>query len=139
MIQYNQLTNIHICLGNWVHIKFGQPNKGRFTFYIEKLTREQKLDIYQKRKLGYFYSLLSKEYGIKDCNIKYLISLIHYHDKGILRENNNRKYSYKLKLEIINKVLLKNHSMYYIVIEYGLPSPGMLVNWIKSYKKMVII
>lgn len=91
--------------------------------------------MYHKRKLGYSYSLLSKEYGIRVCNITYLISLIHYHGKGILRENNNRKYSYKLKLEIINKVLLKNHSMYSTAIEYGLPSPGMLVNWIKSYKE----
>ncbi|MEE1466949.1 MAG: IS3 family transposase [Clostridium sp.] len=102
---------------------------------MSKLTREQKIEMYHKRESGVTVQELAKEYKIRKDNIHYLIRLIEKHGEGILRNDKNRYYSSSLKEEIINKVLLDNHSVSSIAIEYGLSSDGMLFNWIKSYKE----
>ena len=91
--------------------------------------------MYHKRESGVTVQELAKEYKIRKDNIHYLIRLIEKHGEGILRNDKNRYYSSSLKEEIINKVLLDNHSVSSIAIEYGLSSDGMLFNWIKSYKE----
>lgn len=112
---------------------FGHPNNWR-PFYM-KLTREQKIEIYEKRyKAGRTIPSLSNEYGIKKSNIAYLISLIDRHGTDILRKNENRYYSPELKLEIINKVLIQNQPVWATALEYGLSSDGMLHLWINRYK-----
>lgn len=102
---------------------------------MAKLTRKQKIEIYTKRKNGVLMTILSKEYNIRCDNINYLIRLIDKHGFNILRKNKNNYYSPKLKVEIINKVLVDGQSIKSTAIEYGLSSDGMLVNWINSYKK----
>lgn len=104
-------------------------------FIMSKLTREQKIEIYHKRRTGAALQKLAIEYNIRRENIAYLIRLIDKHGEGILRSEANRYYSPILKEEIINKVLLNKQSVYSIAIEYGLSSVGMLTNWIKSYKE----
>lgn len=104
-------------------------------FKMSKLTREQKIEMYHKRESGVTVRELAKEYKIRKDNIHYLIRLIEKHGEGILRNDKNRYYSSSLKEEIINKVLLDNHSVSSIAIEYGLSSDGMLFHWIKSYKE----
>ena len=69
---------------------------------MAKLTREQKIELYKKRKQGETVSSLSKEYQIRSDNIKYLVRLIDRHGFDILRSNKNNYYSPELKLEIIN-------------------------------------
>lgn len=101
---------------------------------MSKLTREQKLEIYKRRKQGKTLKELSKEYNIRVTGIQYLIKLIDFHGESILRKDRNRYYSPELKEEIINQVLLQNQSILSTAIRYGLPSSGMLVNWIRSYK-----
>ena len=101
---------------------------------MSKLTREQKIEIYNKRKSGTNISILAKEYKINIHNIKYLVKLIDTHGTDILRKDKNNYYSPKLKEEIINKVLISNQSINSVSLEYGLPSKGMLDNWIRSYK-----
>ena len=102
---------------------------------MSKLTREQKIEIYEKRKQGKSIVSLSKEYNVRRCNINYLISLIDKHGENILRKDKNKIYPQKLKEEMINKVLLNQQSAVSTAIEYGLSSTGMLINWIKSYKE----
>lgn len=104
-------------------------------FIMSKLTREQKIEIYHKRRSGVALQKLAIEYDIRRENIAYLIKLIDKHGDGILRSETNRYYSPILKEEIINKVLLNKQSVYSLAIEYGLSSVGMLMNWIKSYKE----
>ena len=72
---------------------------------MAKLTREQKIEIYEKRKKGISFSKLSKEYNIRKDNIQYLCRLIDRHGIDILRKDKNIKYSKTLKEEIINQVL----------------------------------
>lgn len=103
-------------------------------FYMTKLTREQKIEIYEKRKSGVTFSQLSKEYSIRQCRIAYLYSLIDMHGTEILRIDKNMNYSSALKKEIINQVFIHGNSVYSTAIQYGLPSSGMLTKWIKSYK-----
>ncbi|MEE0493427.1 MAG: IS3 family transposase [Thomasclavelia spiroformis] len=101
---------------------------------MAKLTREQKIELYKKRKQGETVSSLSKEYQIRSDNIKYLVRLIDRHGFDILRSNKNNYYSPELKLEIINKVLIDGKSITGTAIEYGLAGDGLLHSWINSYK-----
>lgn len=103
---------------------------------MSKLTREEKIEIYKKRKRGVTITSLSKEYKINRENIKYLIKLIDYNGIDILRNGKNRYYSLELKEEIINRVLIDKKSLRQTAIEYGLLNKGILYNWIKKYKEM---
>ncbi|MEG0593011.1 MAG: hypothetical protein RR512_06825 [Coprobacillus sp.] len=102
---------------------------------MAKLTREQKIEIYNKQKQGKTTSALSNEYQVRGSYIRYLVSLINRHGFDILRKYENTSFPSSLKLEIINKVLLDKQSTYSTSIEYGLTSNGILFNWIKSYKE----
>ncbi|WP_163104252.1 IS3 family transposase [Amedibacterium intestinale] len=102
---------------------------------MAKLTREQKIELYKKRKQGETVSSLSKKYQIKSSKINYLVRLIDRHGFDILRSNKNNYYSPELKLEIINKVLIDGQSSTSTAIEFGLTSDGLLNNWINSYKE----
>lgn len=103
-------------------------------FLMAKLTIEQKILIYEKRKQGETLNSLSKQFNIGMNNIYYLVRLIDAHGYEILRRDKDRYYSPELKLEIINRVILDGESAASISIEYGLTSNGMLFNWIKTYK-----
>lgn len=102
---------------------------------MSKLTREQKIEIFKKKKTGYSVINLSNEYGKTEVEIKYLIRLIDYHGVDILRQGKNKVYSLELKEEIINEVLINGHSITSTAVKYGLLSKGMLTSWIKSYKE----
>ena len=62
-------------------------------FYMAKLTREQRIEIYHKRKSGVTIPSLCKQYGINKKKIWYLVKLIDKHGEDILRKNKNRCYS----------------------------------------------
>lgn len=102
---------------------------------MSKLTRDQKIEIYEKRKLGKSISSLSQEYGITTWVIIYLCKLIELHGFEVLREGKSRSYSNKFKKEIINEVLLNGKSVKSTSLKHGLTSSGLLTNWIKSYRK----
>ena len=102
---------------------------------MAKLTREQRIEIYHKRKSGVTIPSLCKQYGINKNMIWYLVKLIDKHGEDALRRDSNRYYSPQLKLEMINKVLIDNQSIKSVSLEYGLTSDGMLNNWIKYYKE----
>lgn len=103
---------------------------------MSKLTREEKIEMYKKRKIGVTITSLSKEYKINKENIAYLIKLIDYNGIDILRNSKNRYYAPELKEEIINRVLIDKKSLRQTAIEYGLLNTGILCNWIKKYKEM---
>ena len=99
-----------------------------------KLTREQKIEMYNKRKQGVSISDLANQYGIRKDNVQYLIRLIDAHGIDILRKKENKYYSPELKLEIINKVLKDGQSITSTAIEYGLCSDGTIHSWINRFK-----
>ena len=97
-----------------------------------KLTREQKIEIYKKRKQGISYKQLSNQYGIRRTNIIYLVRLIDSHGVEILRQD--KEDAAVKQEEIINKVIKDDKSILSTAIEYGLSSDGMLHTWINDYK-----
>ena len=78
---------------------------------MSKLTREDKIEIYERRKKGETISSLVKAFNICESNIKYLITLIEKHGYDILRKNKNRVYSKKFKLQAINRILINHESI----------------------------
>ena len=102
---------------------------------MSKLSYEDKINIYQKKKQGQSRNSLAREYNIRDCNISYIVSLIDKHGYDILRTTKNKKYSKQYKEEVINRVLINGEAIWAVAIDVGLSGPGTLQNWIKKYKE----
>ena len=103
---------------------------------MTKLTYEDKINIYNKRKKGIGVVQLSKMYKVNRSYIYYLENLIDKHGKEIINIGNNKKYSINDKERIINRVLLDGETITSVAIDEGLSNFGMLSTWIKNYKKM---
>lgn len=99
---------------------------------MAKLTREQKIDIYNKRKNGETLTNLSLIYGVNISNIKYLYKLISLHGLDVLRDNKNKSYSPEFKIGAINRVLINYESRTAVALDLGLSGTGMLTNWIRN-------
>ena len=100
-----------------------------------KLTYEDKIQIYELRKQGRSFKELSKRFGVDVSGLKYMVRLIERYGIEIVKKGKNRYYSPELKEEIINKVLLKGRSRKSVSLDYALPNPSLLKNWIAQYKK----
>ena len=100
---------------------------------MAKLTNEQKIEIYNKRKMGYTLNMLSTEYNINVHGIAYLVRLIDKNGFDVLRKDRNRYYSPEFKEKALRRVLTDRESITAVAIDIGLSSRGMLVKWLKSY------
>lgn len=100
---------------------------------MSKLTKEDKIEIHERRKKGETISSLAKAFNIRRFNIEYLIALIKKHGYNILREDKNRVYSKDFKLQSINRILVNHESIYSVAIDIGLPSSGILHNWLSKF------
>lgn len=99
-----------------------------------KLTIEQRIEIYKKRKKGETLSSLSKKYSICITSIKYFVSLIDIHGFDILRKDKNNYYSKDIKQEMINEVLISKQSINSTALKFGLTSSRLLSTWVQKYK-----
>ena len=102
---------------------------------MSKLTKEDIIEIYERRKKGETISSLAKAFNIHESNIRYLTSLLEKHGYDILRENKNRVHSKDFKLQTINRILINHESIYSVAIDIGLPSSGILHNWLSKFKE----
>ena len=107
----------------------------RCSFFVSKLTREDKIKIYERRKNGETIPSLAKAFDIQESNIKYLIALIEKYGYDILRKDKNRAYSKDFKLQIINRILINHESINFVALDIGLVSPGILHNWLSKFKE----
>ena len=103
---------------------------------MSKLTYEDKINLYVDRKNGLTIPALVSKYNVRHEIVEYLTRLIDKHGIDILRTNKNRYYPPYKKEQIINRVLIGKESRNSVAIDEGLPSSGMLYNWIKKYKEM---
>ena len=102
---------------------------------MSKLTRKDKIEIYERRKKGETISSLTKSFDVQGANIRYLIALIKKHGYDILRKNKNRTYSKDFKLQIINIILINHESVNSVALDIGLESSGILHNWLSKFKE----
>ncbi|MBS6731711.1 MAG: transposase, partial [Streptococcus salivarius] len=100
-----------------------------------KLTYEDKVQIYELRKQGESFRQLSNQFEINISNLRYMIKLIDRYGIEIAKKGKKRYYSPELKEEIINNVLLKGRSLRSVSLDYVLPDPSLLKNWIAQYKE----
>ena len=91
---------------------------------MSKLTREDKIKIYERRKKGETIPSLAKNFDVQESNIKYLVDLIEKHGYDILRKDKNRTYSKDFKLQIINRILI-NHESIILTVFGGLVGMGV--------------
>ncbi len=102
---------------------------------MSKLSYEDKIKMYEEYKNGIGYAKLAKKYNIGKVVAEYLLYLIDKHGYDILRKNKNRTYSKCFKEEAINRVLINGEAKWAVSLDIGLPSIGMLTNWISKYKE----
>ncbi|WP_075878253.1 helix-turn-helix domain-containing protein [Merdibacter massiliensis] len=101
---------------------------------MRKLTREQKIELYEKRLAGATISELSKEFALRKEGVKYLLRLINMHGYSILRDGHCRHYTKEMKEQAILEVLNDKKSIGETAIKYGLSSKTALTNWVKDYQ-----
>ena len=102
---------------------------------MSKLTRKDKIEIYERRKKGETISSLTKAFDLHGSNIRYLIALIKKHGYDILRKDKNRTYSKDFKLQIINRILINHEAVKSVALDIGLISSGILHNWLSKFKE----
>ena len=102
---------------------------------MSKLSYEDKIDIYYKKKNGQSGKSIANEYQIRDCIVTYVVRLIDKHGFDILRKDKNKYYTSYQKEQIINRVLIGGESVFAVSIDEGLSNYGMLQNWLKKYKE----
>jgi len=102
---------------------------------MSKLSYEDKIEIYNKKRDGVCVSNLVSEYKVRKSVINYLTRLIDKHGLEILRTTKNKNYAIYEKEQIINRVLINNESVWSVALDEGLLSCGMLQSWIKNYKE----
>ena len=100
-----------------------------------KLTDENKIKMYRLNKKGYSYKELSKKFEIDPSNVKYMVKLADLHGETVLIKRKNTYYSPRLKLDIINEVLILGNSIHTTSLKYALPNHGLLCNWISKFKE----
>ena len=66
--------------------------------FMSKLTRKDKIEIYEKSKNGEIVVSLAKSFNVNKIILHYLIKLIRKHGYDILRKDKNRVYSKEFKL-----------------------------------------
>ena len=97
---------------------------------MEKLTREDKIEIYERSKRSKTISSLVKSFNVCKSTIEYLITLIKKYGYNTLKNGKNRVYSKELKLQTINRILINS-----VAINIDLTSNGILHNWILKFKE----
>lgn len=100
-----------------------------------KLSYEDKLEIYELRKIGMSWSQISQRYDVRISNLKYMIKLMDRYGVEIVEKGRNEYYPPELKQEMIDKVLIHGCSQLSVSLDYALSNCSILTNWLSQFKK----
>ena len=102
---------------------------------MSKLSKQDKIDIYNLWKNYQVGSgELSRRYDVNISVLNYLVALIDRHGFSILNKS-YITYSAEFKEQAIRRVIVNHESLYSVALDLGLKSPGILFNWVRSYKE----
>lgn len=104
-----------------------------------KLSYEDKLEIYELRKIGMSWSQISQRYDVRISNLKYMIKLMDRYGVEIVEKGRNEYYPPELKQEMIDKVLIHGCSQLSVSLDYALSNCSILTNCFPNLRKMVIL
>ena len=99
-----------------------------------KFTFEDKVQIYNERKLGFSLSQLHFKWNIAQSKIEYIVRLVDRHGIDILRHIHH-DYSAEFKEAAIYRVFILHESIKSVSIDLGLSTDSILTRWIKEYKE----
>ena len=102
---------------------------------MSKLTYEDKINIYNDRKMGLSIKSIANKYSMTTKNNQYMLCLVEKHGINVLKKEKKTKYPIYVKQDAIDRVLLNNEAIWAVSLDIGLPSDGILPNWIKKYKE----
>ena len=102
---------------------------------MTKLTYEDKINIYNDRKMGLSIQSIANKYSRTTKNIQYMLCLADKHGVNILKTEKNKYYPIYFKQDAIDRVLLNNEAVWAVSLDVGLSSDGILQNWVKKYKE----
>ena len=102
---------------------------------MSKLSYEDKINLYNDRRQGLSIKTISLKYNIRTKNAQYLYCLIEKHGFDILRTSNNKEYPKYFKQDAIDRIIINHESIWAVSLDIGLPSDGLLQNWVKKYKE----
>ena len=102
---------------------------------MEKLSKNDKINIYNRVKAGERVNKIIKEYNVDRSIIYYLIRLINKHGLEIINKLNNNNYSVEFKKNAVERVLINNESIKSVAIDIGLPGTTDLRRWISNYRE----
>ena len=102
---------------------------------MAKLTKEQKIEIYERRLKGETIKSLALNFNLNTSTVKDLFRLIEKYGYEVLLNSKNRIYSKEFKIKAINRVLLNHEPIRAVAVDIGLSSHGTLIYWIKKYKE----
>lgn len=104
---------------------------------MAKLTREQKIEIYERRLQGETIPSLCMNFKMSRTRVQYLIRLISKHGYDILRDGKRPlTYSEDFKIAAVRRVLFYGASINNLSIELGLASMSILSAWVQKYKEI---
>ena len=92
---------------------------------MSKLTYEDKINIYNDRKMGLSIKSIANKYSMTTKNIQYMLCLAEKHGINVLKKEKKTKYSIYVKQDAIDRVLLNNEAIWAVSLDIGLPSDGI--------------
>jgi len=86
---------------------------------MSKLTREDKIEIYERNKNGETIASLAKAFNVNKIVLHYLIRLIRKHGYDIIGNGENKHYSKEFKLQLL--------PVFYIIGFQNLKKTGIML------------
>ena len=81
------------------------------------------------------YAVLATKYNIPRSMVKKFIEAFQdFGDDGLMRSRQNKKYTFKYKLHVVELYLTTEVSYRELAIQEGITTPSLIPNWVSSFR-----